>query len=87
MLPWLGLAGKELAVSSVAQGQFGHEVLTDETLPEVVGLSLIGLVPRELPVNLILDVGHGDESSDHTTPATRFHCCNILTSGTHFQTL
>ena len=42
--------------------------LTNDALPEVVGLALGGLFARELPVDLVLDVGHRDEGSHDTTP-------------------
>lgn len=47
--------------------------LTDDALPEVVGLAFGGLVARELPVNFIFDAAHGDEGGDHTSPTARFH--------------
>ena len=48
--------------------------LTNDALPEVVGLALGGMVARELPVNFVLDVRHRDERRDDTTPATRLDC-------------
>lgn len=47
---------------------------TDDALPEVVGLALCSLIPGELPVNLVLDIGHGDEGGDDTTPAPCLDC-------------
>lgn len=48
--------------------------LTDIALPEVVRLRLRGFISRELPVDLVLDVAHGDESGHDACPAARFHC-------------
>lgn len=44
---------------------------TNEALPEVVRLAFCGLSAWELPVDLIFDIRHGDESRYDTTPATR----------------
>jgi hypothetical protein len=44
---------------------------TDDALPEKIALALRGVGSRELPVNLIFDVTHGNESGDDTSPATR----------------
>ena len=49
--------------------------LTDDTLPEVVRLALGSLVTGELPIDLILNIGHRDEGGYNTTPATGLHCC------------
>lgn len=53
---------------SVLSGRW--EVRTNESLPEVVCLSLGGISTRPLPIDLILDGGHGDECSYHATPST-----------------
>ena len=42
--------------------------LTNDALPEVVGLALGGPVPRELPVNLVLNVRHRNECGYDTVP-------------------
>ena len=47
---------------------------TNDTLPEVVGLALGGLIARELPVDFVLDVGHGDERGHDTAPTARLDC-------------
>ena len=47
-----------------------RRIRTNETLPEVVCLSLCSLRTRPFPINLIFNRGHRDESSDHTTPST-----------------
>ena len=48
--------------------------LTDDTLPEVVGLTLRGRVTGELPVDLVVDIRHRDKCSDDSGPATSLHC-------------
>ena len=67
----MGVAVQNENVSS--RGKRGRDEAergrTDNALPEVVGLALSGLVARELPVDLVLDIGHGDESGHDTTPA------------------
>lgn len=50
--------------------QRNWRIHTNETLPEVVCLSLGSLSTGPFPINLIFDGGHRDESSDHTTPST-----------------
>ena len=47
--------------------------LTDVSLPEKVGLTIGCVSTREFPINLILDVTHGDEGRDNTAPSTRLH--------------
>lgn len=42
----------------------------NESLPEVVCLSLGGIGTRPLPIDLILDGRHGDECSYHAAPST-----------------
>lgn len=54
---------------SKSAGRRWWSTLTNDALPEVVGLALGGLVAGELPVNLVLDVGHRDECSNNTAPA------------------
>jgi len=41
-------------------------------LPEPVTLGLFGIVSRPLPVDLVVNVAHRDEGSDHTRPTTSF---------------
>ena len=54
------------------------KMLTNVTLPEVIGLALSSLLAREFPVNLIFDVTHGDECRDDARPAARLHCTNAI---------
>ena len=49
-------------------------------MPEPVRLALGGSITGELPINFVLDVRHGDESSDHTAPATRLDYCTASVS-------
>lgn len=43
---------------------------TNDSLPEIITLALSGVCTREFPVYFILNVTHGDESCDDTSPAT-----------------
>ena len=47
--------------------------LTNDTLPEEVGLALGRLLTRELPIDLVLNVGHRDERGHDTAPFAGFH--------------
>jgi hypothetical protein len=49
-------------------------LLWDDTLPEHVRLALSGLVSGELPIDLIPNVGHGDEGSYNTIPLASLDC-------------
>jgi hypothetical protein len=46
----------------------------DDTLPEHIRLAFSGLVTREFPIDLIPDVGHGDEGSYDTIPLASLDC-------------
>lgn len=47
----------------------------NETLPEVVCLSLSCICTRPFPIDFIPDGGHGDERSYHPTPSPGFYSC------------
>ena len=51
--------------------------LTNDTLPEEVGLAFGRRRARELPVNFILDVGHRDERGDDTSPTASLDCNDV----------
>lgn len=47
--------------------------LTNDALPEVVGLALGGLITRELPIDFVFYAAHGDGCSDNTSPTACLH--------------
>jgi len=51
---------------------------TDVRLPEEVALPLGDLGAGEFPVNLIMDITHGDEGGDNAVPFTGLHCPTSL---------
>ena len=48
-------------------------------MPEKVALACSGVCPRELPVDLVLHIAHGDECGDNATPPTSldWKCANL----------
>ena len=46
---------------------------TDVTLPVEIGLACGRIGTREFPVDLILDVAHGDKSGHNAIPTARLH--------------
>lgn len=54
-------------------------------LPEPVTLGLFAIVSRPLPIDLVVNVTHRDEGSDHTCPTASFdlgtHCPIMHVSG------
>lgn len=56
----------------------GYEIKkrTNNALPEDVGLAFCGSGTGEFPIDLVLDVAHGDERSDDTSPATGLDCAD-----------
>jgi len=68
-----GVGGKEAPRSTSSAGLNNPKELTNNTLPEVIGLSCGRLVTRKFPVNLIFDAGHCDERGNDARPATGFY--------------
>ena len=50
--------------------------LTDITLPEEVALAFSDIITGKLPVDLVLDIGHGDERGHDARPAASLDCAH-----------